>query len=91
MRITYEFDNGDTVTIEVEDTIGKWIVSSRLKESADAERHVRWCERGYKLAPTRFFDMRGILYEGSARHLLWDLKSHEGEKCRSQVAEPSAI
>ena len=43
MRITYEFDNGDTVIVEVEEAIGKWIASSRLKEAADDKRHHRWC------------------------------------------------
>ncbi|MDO4860764.1 MAG: hypothetical protein Q4A48_07065 [Bacillota bacterium] len=29
MKITYEFDNGDIVTVQASDEIGRWILASR--------------------------------------------------------------
>lgn len=44
-----------------------------------AERHVRWCERGYKLAPTRFrlkFYERGI-YCMNGLEIVMDIETLE--------------
>lgn len=43
MKITYEFDNGDVVTVQVSDEIGKWILASRRREASDDRYHRRYC------------------------------------------------
>ena len=43
MKITYEFDNGDVVTVQVSDEIGRWILASRRREASDDKYHHRYC------------------------------------------------
>ena len=43
MKITYEFDNGDVMTVQVSDEIGRWILASRRREAADDKYHHRYC------------------------------------------------
>ena len=43
MKITYEFDNGDVMTVEASDEIGAWILASRRREAADDKYHHRYC------------------------------------------------
>ena len=43
LKITYEFDNGDVVTVQVSEEIGRWILASRRREASDDKYHHRYC------------------------------------------------
>ena len=43
MKIRYEFANGDTMIVDVNDEIGRWILASRRREASDDRYHRRHC------------------------------------------------